>query len=384
MSTSVLPKRRTDYAIVQHWYKIAKFLAYTPITFKPQHNKTRVYVSALYPPVLFLIYLIATLFSFYERLFFIYEQFNISQCILDTLQGVVEFLFIEHAVILSLIKKRNWKKLMSSIAQLEQRLNWPWINQIPDSSLRMLRVKIIMYHLAYASMHVYDTIANWTSLSYSLAFIIFRFTTYYLMFSTLFITFICGWLRNRYLYLEQLLESSASTQYFNFSILHNESVLGKLSEFSHNYKSMYLIVQEVNAIFGTYFFFITICTVLEILNAVNYGMPTKNLGVEDAVTGVNVIYLLFYTMCNVQVVMSCNSILKCSKKIWTTCLILHQQTESVEIREVYLILSHFIQGLSPEFSAAGFWIVNQSVLSTLFSSVMTYLIIIIQFNMTLI
>ncbi|XP_066251993.1 uncharacterized protein [Euwallacea similis] len=383
MSAIVLPKPRTDYAIIRYWYKIAKFLAYTPITPESQH-KTSMYVSTLYPPVLFLIYLLATLFSFYERLFFIYKHFNISQCILDALQGAVESLFIEHAVILSLLKRENWKKLMNSIAKLERSLNWSWINQVPDSSLRMICLKIFMYHLVYASIHVYDTIVNWTTLSYSLAFIIFRFTTYYLMFSTLFIIFICGWLHNRYLYLEELLKSSGSTRYFKFSIVRNESVLEKLSEFSQNYKNMYLIVQEINAVFGTCFFFITICTVLEILNAVNYGMPTKNLGVENAVTGVNVTYLLLYTICNVQVVMSCNAVLKCSKKIWITCLMLHQQTETAEIREVYLILSHFIKGLSPEFSAAGFWMVNQSVLSTLFSSVMTYLIIIIQFNMTLI
>lgn len=403
---------RSDLANLEVWYNVAKFFAFTPI-------KNHIYLSILYPSFLFLIFLGSTMFSFYERLFFIYTSFNISQAILDTLQGVTEFMFIEHVVIVSVVKRSLWEKLIKRIFQMEQQFNWTFFSDIKDSSKKSFYVCLIFCHFIYFTSHIFDTIANWETIYYSLAFIIFRFTTYYIMFSTLFITFVCTWIKNRYLYLKCLLKSSSpSRNLIKINLLQNEVIMQKLSEFSHTYKSLYLVVQEVNQIFGTYFLFIPICTVLEILNAVNYGMPTKKDNVKLAVLGDNIIYLVLYAvgefeyllmgkiifsydlqMCNIQIVMSCQRVLEANNQVWKTCLILHQEMKTPELRDEYLTLAYFVQGLylifeifkldqsvvglSPQFSATGFWMVNQTNLSTLFSSVMTYLIIIIQFNMTL-
>lgn len=237
------------------------------------------------------------MFSFYERIFFIYKNFNISQAILDTLQGITEFMFIGHVVVVSVVKRSLWEKLMKMIFQIEQQFNWTMFNDIKDTSKKSFHVCLIVCHLIYFTSHIFDTIANWESIYYSLAFIIFRLTTYYIMFSTLFITILFTWIKNRYLYLKHLLKSSSPPRHLiKINVLQNEMIMQKLSEFSHTYKSLYLVVQEVNSVFGTYLLFIPICTVLEILNAVNYGMPTKKDDLKHTVLTDNIVYLILYAV----------------------------------------------------------------------------------------
>ncbi|KAH1018643.1 hypothetical protein HUJ05_006372 [Dendroctonus ponderosae] len=360
MSSLALTKPRADFVIVQRWYRLAKLLGFTPISTENSERKLWNYWAIVYPVLLLIIYLGGTIFSFYER-FRIYESFNLSQTILDILQGIVESVFIEHAVIWSLLNKKHWNKMMRSIEQLEQKLHWTCTTEVTDYSTAGLRLRIFFYHAVYAAVHIYDSIVNWMFLSYSLAFIIFRFTTYYIMFTTLFIDFVCTWARNRYLYMHNYLRVYGTARNIKFSIVQKEHVLSKLAEFSNCYKHLFLIVEEINTIFGTYFFFVAICTVLEVLNAVNYGMPSKNQDIDQAVTGVNVLFLALYIICNVQIVMACNSVLKCAKSIQKTCLILHEQMENRELREEFLRLSYYVQGRLISGIFGGRFLVGESV-----------------------
>nr|WJJ63347.1 gustatory receptor 7 [Pachyrhinus yasumatsui] len=275
---------------------------------------------------------------------------------------------------------------MKRITQLEQKVHFNSEgSMVKDCNWKKLKMKICLYHMVYIATHVYDSIVNWKDASYSLAFVIFRFTTYYIMFSTLLVTFFCTWLKNRYLFLDHFLKDSVVSKQFRFVVLEKESTgvyYDKLKEFSKNYKSLYFIVQEFNEVFGYQIFLICIGTVLEILNAFNYGMPTAKNGFMDA-TFVNTLYSTLYVVCTTRIVMACDSVEISGRNIQKTCLILYENCEKCETKEEFYRLENYVQGLCPEFSAAGFWHINQRVLSTLFSSVMTYLIIIIQFNITL-
>lgn len=289
-------KSRTDLTIIQTWYNVAKILACTPINREGSSKKKLLrfsHFSQIYPWFLMVFYLGATIFSFYER-YFLYKYFNMSQTILDSMQGLTECSFIEHVVIWSVLKRNHWKKMMKSMIQLDQKINWTLNHKVNDSRIICIRLRILLYHLAYFGIHIYDSITNWRITYYSLAFVIFRFVSYYIMFSTLFITFICGWIRNRYLYLNYFLKSTQSTTNLKFAVFQKESACEKIKEFSEMYKNLYLIVQEINAVFGSYFFLITICAVLETLNAVNYGMKGLKGGADIDAIYVNVLYLVSY------------------------------------------------------------------------------------------
>ncbi|KAJ8936753.1 hypothetical protein NQ314_012173 [Rhamnusium bicolor] len=82
-------------------------------------------------------------------------------------------------------------------------------------------------------------------------------------------------------------------------------------------------------------------------------------------------------------IMSCDGVEKSGRNITTTCYIKLGAMENSMLRDELMLMAKCTEKLTPKFSAAGFFQVNQHVLATIFSSMTTYLIIIIQFNLTL-
>ncbi|KAJ8926356.1 hypothetical protein NQ314_021285 [Rhamnusium bicolor] len=85
----------------------------------------------------------------------------------------------------------------------------------------------------------------------------------------------------------------------------------------------------------------------------------------------------------VVIVMSCDDVDKNAKKITTTCYILQEGRIESSLRTELICLAEYTKELTPKFTAAGFFKIDQSTLATLFSAIITYLIICIQFNMAL-
>ncbi|KAJ8947251.1 hypothetical protein NQ314_008650 [Rhamnusium bicolor] len=95
------------------------------------------------------------------------------------------------------------------------------------------------------------------------------------------------------------------------------------------------------------------------------------------------LYSTIYTISTIAIVMSCDGVEESGKKIVKTCFLYQEVLEKPWLKQDLILFAKFTKQLAPKFSAAGFFQINQSVLSTLFSAVITYLIIILQFNMTL-
>ncbi|XP_050507867.1 putative gustatory receptor 28b [Diabrotica virgifera virgifera] len=88
------------------------------------------------------------------------------------------------------------------------------------------------------------------------------------------------------------------------------------------------------------------------------------------------------TLVNViTIINKCDMIEKNSAEFITTCHLLQEKVPNSNIREELLHLANYAQKISPKCTAAGFFVVNRFILGALFSSVTTYLIICIQFNM---
>ncbi|KAL1500731.1 hypothetical protein ABEB36_006178 [Hypothenemus hampei] len=382
---------RVDFSIIIIWYNVAKLLSFTPISIPLHGGITKKFklIPYLYPSILLIVYITMTIHSFHTRFTTIYISFNISQKILDILQAITESCFITHVVLSSILKKSLWLKLRDNLTRTERKFSDIMTlspeQQMPDASLALIRVRIIIFHMGYVFAHLYDSITYWTWASYTLTFIIFRITTYYIMFSTLFIIFLCQWLEHRYIYLNDLLKNSIKDHAWPAGFLLLPSEIGRqqnLQEFSRHYRNLYLIVDNVNGVFNTCFFFITICTALEILNAVNYGIPTSTkldyIEILD-----HVIYLVLYMSCYIHLVTACERVRKSAATIGHTSLFLLTKIDMPHIKQELLTLNGYIQGLEPQFSACDFWYIQQSNLSTLFASVINFLIIIIQFHITL-
>ncbi|CAG9819370.1 unnamed protein product [Phaedon cochleariae] len=88
--------------------------------------------------------------------------------------------------------------------------------------------------------------------------------------------------------------------------------------------------------------------------------------------------LVFTTM----IVMACEELKRSGERVTTTCYILITELEKSTFREDLSELAELTNKLTPKVIASGFYEVNQSLLPTLFSAFVTYLIICIQFNKT--
>lgn len=79
--------------------------------------------------------------------------------------------------------------------------------------------------------------------------------------------------------------------------------------------------------------------------------------------------------------MSCDAVGKSQRRIIRTCYVLSFRTKNENLKQQYFQLAQYAEELKPNFSAAGFYNINQNTLSSVFSITVTYLVIIIQFNM---
>ncbi|KAJ8976959.1 hypothetical protein NQ317_010156, partial [Molorchus minor] len=95
----------------------------------------------------------------------------------------------------------------------------------------------------------------------------------------------------------------------------------------------------------------------------------------------NSIDVFLYVVFTVYIVISCDGVEKSCKKISTTCYLLLEGVQASSLRSELLFLGRYTTELRPDFTAGDFYKVNRSILAALFSSVTTYLIICIQFNM---
>lgn len=81
--------------------------------------------------------------------------------------------------------------------------------------------------------------------------------------------------------------------------------------------------------------------------------------------------------------MSCDALEASGKKVIKTCYILHESAEGRLVKDHLLQMAQYAEQWRPTLSAAGFYNVNQSTLSAIFEAIITYLVIIIQFNLAL-
>lgn len=81
-----------------------------------------------------------------------------------------------------------------------------------------------------------------------------------------------------------------------------------------------------------------------------------------------------------SLILACDAIEQTGKNITTTCYLLHQFVPDTQMAEELFALGFYTEKLNPVISAAGFFNTNKSLLSTMASTLVAYLIICIQFS----
>ncbi|KAG5899311.1 hypothetical protein JTB14_029264 [Gonioctena quinquepunctata] len=86
-------------------------------------------------------------------------------------------------------------------------------------------------------------------------------------------------------------------------------------------------------------------------------------------------------VCTLVMIMSCDMVEKSALKLLNTCNYLRATAGNNVASEELSRLSDFIEELSPEFTAAGFFRINRRLIPAFLSSLTSYIIILIQFKM---
>ncbi|XP_074028945.1 uncharacterized protein [Leptinotarsa decemlineata] len=190
-------------------------------------------------------------------------------------------------------------------------------------------------------------------------------------------------LQKRFTFLENLLKDVVANEFLIISQVSKQNVLMKIATIRKTYGMLERIVRNVNIIFGYSIFFGTVANILVLLADLNYIVTysnTNDFEFNYGVDFINATYATLYSLSTVAIVMACNGVEKTGRNIVTICYLSHHVLEKSPIRDEILSFADFAEHLIPQFSAAGFFQVNQKVLSSVFSAVITYFIIIIQFN----
>lgn len=272
---------------------------------------------------------------------------------------------------LLLTKKKYWQKLYDKIFTLENILNtcetfesnhW-WL-----VSLKIVMVCSFLPLMGISLWYVQNFIGAETLTIRAVVFQGCANSVYKILISLYYIL-LSNWLEYRYKSMAEYLKLVVD-KYYKFVVISNIAVSLKLAD---------SIVKITNNLYGGILFLNFIVSILQILVNISATLDYSDI------RGIELVLFIMTSVCNlfvmVLVTMSCDAVEKASNQLSKTCYWLHEIIYDEEVKKQLLVLVKYEEEWNPTFSAGGFFNVNQSCLTTFFSSIFTYLVIIVQYNM---
>ncbi|XP_072397544.1 uncharacterized protein [Diabrotica undecimpunctata] len=306
---------------------------------------------------------------------------SIHRGVLLGAESVSEFVFLFKSLLGSLkLYAKHWENFLNTSEKVEKKLHTE--NFTVRINFKLLFVEIAFYHLVYFTISAVEMKMNSTIRP---NYITHKIAMYYQFFELILICNTAKMLRKRYNFLSKMIRSILKSPIYIVSKNEDKSKEEKLKKVFSLYQDLYVMSDEFNVIFGWKIFLILICTVFSLLNHANRALlVSRQKQDEQHVTYKYImnglVYPLLYVVTTVALVMSCDSIEKSGDNVITTC---HRKLINLDkspLRNDLQVMAKYMDKLRPTFTAAGFFQINQLILATIFTSITTYLIIIIQFQ----
>ncbi|VEN50178.1 unnamed protein product [Callosobruchus maculatus] len=245
-------------------------------------------------------------------------------------------------------------------------------------------LEISCYHLGMLFLHIVENVLwveeNNAELTYM--YISFRIVMYLQFLVLVSVCCISRILQRRYHFLNQQL-----IEIFKY-VYDDKEMLRKVQELYSIHRKLYYLSEKFNNVYGWMIFFILISTVLSLLNSANFAFLTKtDCDQAEFNLGPYIIYItaypVFYACSTTALTFACEA---AKRNAITLSTLLFRRlpyfTGSRLIRRELMTVAKSAKELIPSFSAGGFYQVNQYLLSSLFSTVTTYLIVIVQLSLS--
>nr|UTN00896.1 gustatory receptor [Semanotus bifasciatus] len=274
----------------------------------------------------------------------------------------------------NVFKLKLWGKLYRKLIQAEILLRKQ--NFIVTKRMRYFYCEILFLFLIFLSLHGYTFYINIrdrrdNNLSVLIGGALAHF---YMNFLLILTCNLAQALKRRFNYLNQMIV------HISEEMFSDKMAINKMNEVITLYRTLYLVMDNFNRIFGWHIFFYISLTVIRTLVGVVRSMEFK-FSLESNTS--NYVSCMVYIMSCIVLIMCCDTAEKSGKKSIKICFTLHERSEREIIKEQLLQLADYAQYWRPTFSAAGFYDVNQSTFTAIFNAFITYIVILIQFTLAL-
>ncbi|KAJ8956682.1 hypothetical protein NQ318_014037 [Aromia moschata] len=300
---------------------------------------------------------------------------SITFVMVDWLRIILDMLFVAICLMNSnIFMMLHWRLLYRKLAHLDFLLRKH--NFQVKRKLFLFYCEILLAFISFSALQIYELtiVYRYRGKDGVISFIGWTISQFYMNFILLLTYNFAKVLRHRYVLLNDMVKNTNEGELLNATIVH------KLDEIVILYKTLYAIVDQFNKIFGWHVLLYISVSVMYILYAIMFSMEVKFI-MERSIPW----YLLsvVYILSLVILIISCDRAEKSGLKVISTCYLLHESIGDRRVKDKLLQLVEYAQQWKPHFSAAGFYDVNQSTLTAIFEAVITYLVILIQFDLAL-
>ncbi|XP_018566104.1 gustatory and pheromone receptor 39a-like [Anoplophora glabripennis] len=364
-----------DVKVIIGLLRCYKFFFVTPFNFEDESNRKLGKYLSIILSLLCVVYMYFSITDSYGLL----KDSPITRFLLADLWCIMNMLYLMSCFLnANAFKEETWKTALRSVDQAEYMLR-KMSFQSPKKDLILL-LQVVLIFVPYVVLTSFQVFL-WISGGNMIALYSFVGSYVAYLYMCLFLFFVLrltGILKARYEFVEDNLKNIAGSK------MDDQEKVRKLTEIVRLYKTFMFLMDSINGIFGPHLFFFISVTISYMLCAISYNMDidAENETAKDS-SILSITVTVVYTLSLIVLIISCDGLEASGKKVIKTCYIMHESTESRLVKDHLLQMAQYAEQWRPTLSAAGFYNVNQSTLSAIFEAIITYLVIIIQFNLAL-
>ncbi|XP_018566102.1 gustatory receptor 68a-like [Anoplophora glabripennis] len=372
-STHISVNLQNDIEVFRVLLKYTRCIGVTPLSMKansPRRVITKCVVSSLvmaYFLFNFITFILKVKYDRFDNTFFVF---------IKTLFYVSRTLFVTTSLAkANLFHCTNWKKIFATLKQIDL--------MMVKFNFRVTRTRPLLYFDTFAGIIVcvFSRIFHSVVLIYFgrpheiLTLLGWAVFPVYMTSVTTFLYILAKILHSRYDHMDAVVVKLQEITDINV-------LRSRIGGILKVYKNLHLLVEEYNYVFGLQIFlcvFSTFVIIVRLLSRVV--IDTLLIGIN--MTIVMILYTAIYLYSLVLLTMACESVEKSGRSVVKNCYNLHGTEEDYQIKEQILLLVTYLKRWSPTFSAAGFFNVNQRTLPALVSAIVSYLVLVEQFDLSL-
>nr|CAH7729866.1 unnamed protein product [Callosobruchus chinensis] len=303
---------------------------------------------------------------------------NIMSC----LEECGEFAFVACTYTVAVIRANRWNRFFEELRAFREVLNSAGQKYNCTENKTCHTFKVTFFFAIYIFFNVWDMLKSINDNIF--VNLTFRFFMLSQLLPALLINRMMVVVKRRYSVLIKLLRISSRTM-----IEDEKTAVKNINLLKILLKKCYFMVEAFNDIFGGMIFLMSLTTSFTLLScllwffvrnnrhAVSYPTPISFAG-DDVICTVS--FVIMYLTFMIIIVSSCDATEKEGRKFTDLCYSIYIKETNKYLKKEFKNLAVISEKIGPNFSAAGFFTINQMFLSTFFSTLTSYTIVCIQFS----